>query len=42
MVVAGEHFPFCPDNIRQAEAPATLAAYADRLVNDHSWTLWWD
>lgn len=42
MSVAAEHFAFCPDNIWQTDAPPTLAAYADRLVNDHSWTFWWD
>ncbi|MFD0206301.1 MULTISPECIES: DUF4253 domain-containing protein [Saccharothrix] len=42
MAVAAEHFAFCPDNIWQGEAPHTLAAYADRLVDDHSWTFWWD
>ncbi|MFI9011575.1 DUF4253 domain-containing protein [Actinosynnema sp. NPDC053489] len=42
MAVAAEHFAFCPDNVWQGEPPNTLAAYADRLVNDHSWTFWWD
>jgi hypothetical protein len=42
MAVAAEHFAFCPDNIWQGEHPCTLAAYADRLVNDHSWAFWWD
>ncbi|GAB3007223.1 DUF4253 domain-containing protein [Saccharothrix stipae] len=42
LAVAAEHFAFCPDNIWQGQAPCTLAAYADRLVDDHSWTFWWD
>ena len=42
MAVAAEHFAFCPDNVWQGEPPHTLSAYADRLVNDHSWTFWWD
>ncbi|NUT49208.1 MAG: DUF4253 domain-containing protein [Saccharothrix sp.] len=42
MAVAAEHFAFCPDNIWQGEHPYTLAAYAERLVEDHSWTFWWD
>jgi hypothetical protein len=34
-----------PVPLRQRPLPGvahTLAAYADRLVNDHSWTFWWD
>ncbi|XVS62228.1 DUF4253 domain-containing protein [Actinosynnema sp. CA-299493] len=42
LAIAAEHFALCPDNVWQGEAPHTLAAYADRLVNDHSWTFWWD
>ncbi|TQM85218.1 uncharacterized protein DUF4253 [Saccharothrix saharensis] len=42
LAVAAEHFAFCPDNVWQGPAPQTLSAYADRLVNDHSWTFWWD
>ncbi|MCE6999073.1 DUF4253 domain-containing protein [Saccharothrix sp. S26] len=42
LAVAAEHFAFCPDNVWQGPAPHTLAAYADRLVDDHSWTFWWD
>ncbi|MGM1057920.1 DUF4253 domain-containing protein [Saccharothrix sp. Mg75] len=42
LAVAAEHFALCPDNVRQGGAPNTLAAYADRLVGDHSWVFWWD
>ncbi|MEU5695840.1 DUF4253 domain-containing protein [Actinosynnema sp. NPDC020468] len=42
LAVAAEHFALCPDNVWQAEEPHTLAAYADRLVDDHSWVFWWD
>ncbi|MFJ6674825.1 DUF4253 domain-containing protein [Actinosynnema sp. NPDC091369] len=42
LAVAAEHFAFCPDNVWQGPAPNTLSAYADRLLNDHSWTFWWD
>ncbi|MEU4448373.1 DUF4253 domain-containing protein [Actinosynnema sp. NPDC050801] len=42
LAVAAEHFAFCPDNIWQGQDPCTLAAYAERLVDDHSWTFWWD
>jgi hypothetical protein len=40
--VAAEHFAFCPDNVWQGHAPQTLAGYANRIMNDHSWTFWWD
>ncbi|PRY44488.1 DUF4253 domain-containing protein [Umezawaea tangerina] len=40
LAVAAEHFAFCPDNIWQGTE--TLSAYAERLINDHSWTFWWD
>ncbi|QKV93623.1 DUF4253 domain-containing protein [Streptomyces sp. NA02950] len=31
LLVAAEHFAFCPDNIWQGRRPYTLAAYAERL-----------
>ncbi|WP_245930965.1 DUF4253 domain-containing protein [Actinokineospora auranticolor] len=40
LVVAAEHFAFCPDNVWQDTE--TLTAYAERLVDDHSWAFWWD
>ncbi|MFD5111158.1 DUF4253 domain-containing protein [Streptomyces sp. NPDC058391] len=42
LLVAAEHFAFCPDNIWQGTRPYTLAAYADRLVDIHCWEFWWD
>ncbi|HWO64113.1 MAG TPA: DUF4253 domain-containing protein [Umezawaea sp.] len=42
LAVAAEHFAFCPDNVLQGPSPQTLAAYAERLVDDHSWAFWWD
>ncbi|GAA3459326.1 MULTISPECIES: DUF4253 domain-containing protein [Saccharothrix] len=42
LAVAAEHFAFCPDNVWQGAEPRPLAAYAERLVGDHSWTFWWD
>jgi hypothetical protein len=42
LAVAAEHFALCPDNVWQGEEPCTLAAYAERLVGDHSWVFWWD
>jgi len=40
--VAAEHFAFCPDNIWQGTKPYTLAAYAKRLIGEHSWAFGWD
>ncbi|WP_328480420.1 DUF4253 domain-containing protein [Streptomyces sp. NBC_00377] len=37
---AAEHFAFCPDNILQG--PGSLAAYAQQLVGERTWTFWWD
>ncbi|GAA2985830.1 DUF4253 domain-containing protein [Actinokineospora diospyrosa] len=42
LAVAAEHFALAPDNVWQSEPPNTLAAYAQHLVGDHSWTFWWD
>ncbi|MFD7657396.1 DUF4253 domain-containing protein [Actinosynnema sp. NPDC059797] len=42
LAVAAEHFAFCPDNVWQGRPPHTLAAYAERLVDQWSWTFWWD
>ncbi|WP_205718384.1 DUF4253 domain-containing protein [Actinomadura sp. WMMA1423] len=40
--VAAEHFAFCPDNIWQNTTPATLASYAEHLVDLNAWVFWWD
>jgi hypothetical protein len=42
LLVAAEHFAFCPDNIWQGAHPHTLAAYAERLIDAHYWEFWWD
>ncbi|MEW2257541.1 DUF4253 domain-containing protein [Streptomyces sp. NPDC047869] len=39
--LAAEHFAFCPDNITQG-GPGGLRAYAKNLVDEPSWTFWWD
>lgn len=42
LLVAAEHFAFCPDNVWQGRRPYTLAAYAERLIGVHDWDFWWD
>ncbi|MFF4832072.1 DUF4253 domain-containing protein [Streptomyces sp. NPDC001315] len=42
LLVAAEHFAFCPDNIWQGSRPYTLAAYAERIVGMNCWDFWWD
>jgi hypothetical protein len=42
MLVAAEHFAFCPDNIWQNCHPPTLTAYAERLIDAGHWEFWWD
>ncbi|MEU3317126.1 DUF4253 domain-containing protein [Streptomyces sp. NPDC006662] len=42
LLVAAEHFAFCPDNIWQGPRPQTLASYAERLIDTHCWEFWWD
>ena len=42
LLVAAEHFAFCPDNVWQGDRPYTLAAYAERITGAHSWDFWWD
>ncbi|MFD9729931.1 DUF4253 domain-containing protein [Streptomyces sp. NPDC059072] len=42
LLVAAEHFAFCPDNIWQGSRPCTLAAYAERLIDAPVWEFWWD
>jgi hypothetical protein len=42
LLVAAEHFAFCPDNIWQGARPYTLAAYAERITGVHNWDFWWD
>ncbi|MEV5747035.1 DUF4253 domain-containing protein [Actinoallomurus sp. NPDC052308] len=38
--VAAEHLAFCPDNIRQG--CGDLDAYAEDLIDETSWSFWWD
>ncbi|MFD6150973.1 DUF4253 domain-containing protein [Streptomyces sp. NPDC060243] len=42
LLVAAEHFAFCPDNVWQGSRPYTLAAYAERIAGAHRWDFWWD
>ncbi|MFF3174638.1 DUF4253 domain-containing protein [Streptomyces sp. NPDC057900] len=42
LLVAAEHFAFCPDNIWQGSRPYTLAAYAERITRARHWDFWWD
>lgn len=42
LLVAAEHFAFCPDNIWQGSRPYTPAAYAERITGAHYWDFWWD
>ncbi|MEU6673816.1 DUF4253 domain-containing protein [Streptomyces sp. NPDC046925] len=42
LIVAAEHFAFCPDNIWQGPRPQTLEAYAERLIGTNCWEFWWD
>ncbi|GAB2964990.1 hypothetical protein GCM10023080_027890 [Streptomyces pseudoechinosporeus] len=42
LLVAAEHFAFCPDNIWQGSRPYTLAAYSERITGAHHWDFWWD
>ncbi|MFI5530214.1 DUF4253 domain-containing protein [Kitasatospora sp. NPDC051853] len=42
LLVAAEHFAFCPDTIWQGRRPNTLAAYAEQLGHSRSWDFWWD
>ncbi|MFJ6571659.1 DUF4253 domain-containing protein [Streptomyces sp. NPDC091292] len=40
--LAVEHFAFCPDNIQQGTHP-TLSAYAKhRIIDQPTWSFWWD
>ncbi|MES4831284.1 MULTISPECIES: DUF4253 domain-containing protein [Streptomyces] len=38
LLVAAEHFAFCPDNMWQGNRPYTLAAYAERITGVHHGT----
>ncbi|MFW3464265.1 DUF4253 domain-containing protein [Streptomyces microflavus] len=42
LLVAAEHFAFCPDIIWQGVHPHTLAAYAERITDLNCWEFWWD
>ncbi|MGW0708587.1 DUF4253 domain-containing protein [Streptomyces sp. NPDC002643] len=37
-----EHFAFCPDAIVQGPASGSLTDYAITLLNERTWTFWWD
>ncbi|MFB7271382.1 DUF4253 domain-containing protein [Streptomyces sp. NPDC056244] len=41
LLIAAEHFAFCPDNIWQGSYP-TLTSYAEQLVDVNCWDFWWD
>ncbi len=38
--LAAEHTAACPDQVHQGAG--SLTAYAEQLVNAHSWYFWWD
>ncbi|MFI6985881.1 DUF4253 domain-containing protein [Embleya sp. NPDC050154] len=40
LLVAAEHFAFCPDNIWQGSG--SLTAYAHQLTGARTWDFWWD
>ncbi len=42
LLVAAEHFAFCPDNVWQSSHPYALTAYAEQLSGTHCWEFWWD
>ncbi|MFH8411002.1 DUF4253 domain-containing protein [Streptomyces sp. NPDC018019] len=42
LLLAAEHFAFCPDTIWQGPHPHTLAAYAERITGAHHWEFRWD
>ncbi|MFF3333433.1 DUF4253 domain-containing protein [Streptomyces sp. NPDC002888] len=39
--VAAEHFAFCPDNVLH-HSDGTLGTYARQLLDERTWTFWWD
>jgi hypothetical protein len=40
LLVAAEHWTFCPDSVTQG--PGTLSDYAEQLVGCNAWSFWWD
>jgi hypothetical protein len=43
LLIAAEHFAFCPDNIWQGyEDARSIQEYAEKLVGQESWIFWWD
>lgn len=40
LLVAAEHYAFCPANIDQGSD--SMAAYAQGLLGEDAWTFWWD
>lgn len=41
LIVAAEHFAFCPDTIWQGRHQS-LEAYAEDLIDLNCWEFWWD
>ncbi|MFC4503855.1 MULTISPECIES: DUF4253 domain-containing protein [Streptomyces] len=39
--ITAEHFAFCPSSVLP-DTDATLTAYAEDLVGNHTWSFWWD
>ncbi len=43
LLIAAEHFAFCPDNVWQGEVDVqSIQDYAEKLVGQQNWTFWWD
>ncbi|MET7884774.1 DUF4253 domain-containing protein [Streptomyces avermitilis] len=40
--VAAEHFAFCPDNITQGHHETLRAYAAHEVLNQRTWSFWWD
>ncbi|MET7607129.1 DUF4253 domain-containing protein [Streptomyces avermitilis] len=40
--VAAEHFAFCPDNITQGHHETLRAYAAHAVLNQRTWSFWWD
>jgi hypothetical protein len=38
--IAGEHYAFCPDNVRQGVG--SIREYARLLADQQLWPFWWD
>jgi hypothetical protein len=43
LLIAAEHFAFCPDNVWQGEVDVqSIQDYAEKLVGQECWSFWWD